>query len=211
MLRLTTNVTVSPASSARSSSAASRMPSIASGRVSANIAVSSSALSARPSRARSVAPATRSGRIGGAPLAAGSVRPEPAPRDEAPVLDLDRVHHAPRDPLGVDVARVDAQALGQRVAVPLQRLAHLVGRGEGVLRGDVVAVRRQPAEVGRARGHQLRPPVREVRGAPGCPRPASAAASRRSAASCPRCSPDTPTRAAAAGGAGGRGRGRPHV
>ena len=42
MLRLTTNVTVSPASSARSSSAAWRMSSIASGRVSANSAVSSS-------------------------------------------------------------------------------------------------------------------------------------------------------------------------
>ena len=45
MLRLTTNVTVSPASSARSSSAAARMSSIASGRVSANIAVISSRLS----------------------------------------------------------------------------------------------------------------------------------------------------------------------
>ena len=42
MLRLTTKVTVSPASSARSSSAAWRMSSIASGRVSANSAVSSS-------------------------------------------------------------------------------------------------------------------------------------------------------------------------
>ena len=39
MLRLTTNVTVSPASSARSSSAAWRMSSITSGRLSANIAV----------------------------------------------------------------------------------------------------------------------------------------------------------------------------
>ena len=77
MLRLTTNVTVSPASSARSSSAAWRMSSIASGRVSANIAVSSSALSARPSRARSVAAgdeiaADRRGAARGR-----SVRPEP--------------------------------------------------------------------------------------------------------------------------------------
>ena len=73
MLRLTTNVTVSPASSPRSSSAASRISSIASGRVSANSAVSSSALSARPSRPLAIAPATSSGRIG----AGGSVRPEP--------------------------------------------------------------------------------------------------------------------------------------
>src|SRR5919107_1753192 len=52
MLRLTTNVTVSPASSARRSSAAWRMSSIASGRVSANSAVSSSGLSAAPPLAR---------------------------------------------------------------------------------------------------------------------------------------------------------------
>ena len=42
MLRLTTKVAVSPASSARSSSAATRISSITSGRVSANSAVSSS-------------------------------------------------------------------------------------------------------------------------------------------------------------------------
>ena len=54
MLRLTTNVTVSPASSARSSSAAWRMSSITSGRLSANIAVSSSGVSGSPSRARSI-------------------------------------------------------------------------------------------------------------------------------------------------------------
>ena len=54
MLRLTTNVTVSPASSARSSSAAARMSSIASGRVSANIAVISSAVSSSPARARAM-------------------------------------------------------------------------------------------------------------------------------------------------------------
>ena len=70
MLRLTTNVTVSPASSARSSSAATRICSIASGRVSANIAVSSSALNGRPSRPFSIARETSSGRIG----TGGSVR-----------------------------------------------------------------------------------------------------------------------------------------
>ena len=73
MLRLTTNVTVSPTSSARSSSAAWRMSSIASGRVSANSAVSSSGASASPSRARSTEAATPSRRIGN-----GAVpRPEP--------------------------------------------------------------------------------------------------------------------------------------
>ena len=73
MLRLTTKVTVSPASSERSSSAAWRISSIASGRVSANMAVSSSALSASPARPLAIAPATRSGRIG----TGASVRPEP--------------------------------------------------------------------------------------------------------------------------------------
>jgi hypothetical protein len=55
-------VTRSPASSARSTSAAARISSIASGRVSANRAVSSSSLSSSPSRplaiARSVRPAS---------------------------------------------------------------------------------------------------------------------------------------------------------
>jgi hypothetical protein len=59
-LRLTTNVTSSPASSARSSSAAWRMSSIASGRVSANSAVSSSSPSASPARPRAIARGTRS-------------------------------------------------------------------------------------------------------------------------------------------------------
>jgi hypothetical protein len=54
MLRLTTKVTRSPASSARSSSAAWRMSSMTSGRLSANIASSSSGASHAPSRARSI-------------------------------------------------------------------------------------------------------------------------------------------------------------
>jgi hypothetical protein len=72
MLRLTTKVTVSPASSARSSSAAWRMSSIASGRVSANSAVSSSSDSSIPSRPRAIAAGTRSRRI-----ARSSRLPEP--------------------------------------------------------------------------------------------------------------------------------------
>src|ERR671923_48896 len=52
MLRLTTNVTRSPASSERSPSATCRMSSIASGRVSAKSAVSSSSPSGSPARGR---------------------------------------------------------------------------------------------------------------------------------------------------------------
>ena len=66
-------------------------------------------------------------------------------------------------PLRVHVLRVDAQALGERDAVLLQPLAHLPGGGEGVLGGDVVAVGAQPAEVGRARGDELGPPLAQVR------------------------------------------------
>ena len=78
MLRQTTNVTVSPTSSARSSSAAARMSSIASGRVSANSAVSSSSLSAAPSR-------PLRDRAGDqiAPDHAVVAAARPAPRDEA--------------------------------------------------------------------------------------------------------------------------------
>ena len=72
MLRLTTKVTVSPASSVRNSSAAWRMSSIASGRVSPNSAVSSSSDSGLPSRARATAPGTSCERIG-----RSSRRPEP--------------------------------------------------------------------------------------------------------------------------------------
>ena len=72
MLRQITNVTVSPTSAARSPSAAARISSIASGRVSANSAVSSSSLNARPALPRSIAPATRSRRI-----TRSARRPEP--------------------------------------------------------------------------------------------------------------------------------------
>ena len=86
-----------------------------------------------------------------------------APRDERPVAVADHLEHARRDPLLVDELRVDAQALGQRDAVVGEPLAHLLRRRERVLGRDVVAVGRQPAEVGRAGLHQLRPPVGEVR------------------------------------------------
>ena len=58
---------------------------------------------------------------------------------------------------------IDAEPLGERVAVRAQPLAHLRRRREGMLGRDVVAVGAQPAEVGRARGDQPRPPVGEVR------------------------------------------------
>ena len=61
MLRLTTKVAVSPASSARSSSAAARISSMTSGRVSAKSAVSSSAVSASPSRPLAIARGATSG------------------------------------------------------------------------------------------------------------------------------------------------------
>jgi hypothetical protein len=86
-----------------------------------------------------------------------------AARDEAPVARLDHVEHALSEPLGVDEARVDAQALGQGDAVLLQALADLVRRGERMLGRDVVAVGAQAAEVGGARVEELGPEVGEVR------------------------------------------------
>ena len=157
MLRLTTKVTRSPASSARSSSAAARISSITSGRVSANSAVSSSSLSSSPSRPLRDRPLGEPGVDALLDPAAG-----PPPRDEAPVLELDHVEHPLLHPLGVHVLGVDAEPLGQREAPGRQLLAHLVRAREGVLRGDVVAVRGEAAEIGRPGLDQLRPPVGEV-------------------------------------------------
>src|SRR3954466_2086674 len=141
MLRLTTNVTVSPASSARSSSAAWRMSSIASGRASANSAVSSSGSRRAPARAPPPPPAppprARAPQAG-PQRARGLGPPRAAAGDERPVLRLDDVEHALVDPPGVDVRRIDAEALGQRDPVLGQALAHLVGRGgPGLGRGLV--------------------------------------------------------------------------
>ena len=159
MLRLTTKVTVSPASSARSSSAATRIASTASGRVSRQqrrdlLVGERAAVAGALDRRADELGADREGRL----LAARA-----APRDERPVAGLHDVEDALGDPVGVEVPRVDAQALGQRHAVALQPLADLVGRGERVLGRDVVAVGAQPAQVGGAGGHELRPPVGEVR------------------------------------------------
>ena len=158
MLRQTTKVTVSPTSSARSSSAAWRISSIASGRLSANSAVSSSSREPRAVAALGDRPGheVAADRALGAP-------PRAAARDERPVLRGDHVEHALRDPLLVDVAGVDAEPLADRDAVRREAAADLVGRGERVLGRDVVAVGGEPAEVRGAGGDELGPPVREVR------------------------------------------------
>ena len=190
MLRLTTKVTVSPASSARSSSAAWRRSSMASGpRLGEERGelVLGQALAVAPARDR----AGHEIRADRARLGA----PRAAARDEAPVLRLDDVEHALRDPLRVDVARVDAQALGQRHAVLRQALAHLVGRRERVLGRDVVAVGAQAAEVRGARRRRARATSRRGWAAPGRRCRASGAASRPRGASCPRSRPAWPTRA----------------
>ena len=121
MLRLTTKVAVSPASSARSSSAATRISSITSGRVSANSAVSSSSVRARPIASLLDRPRREAGVERLLAAAAGA-----AARDEAPVLELDHVEHALLHPLRVHVLRVDAEALGQREAARRELLADLV-------------------------------------------------------------------------------------
>ena len=194
MLRLTTNVTVSPASSARSSSAAWRISSIASARVSANSAVSSSALSAAPrGPARSRRPRARGGSAHG-----GSVRPDPRRGMKLQYLTLivsitPCAIHSGRCTCGYTHSRSVSA-----IAVALQLLAHLVRRGERVLRGDVVAVGAQ-ARRGRSRPRPPAPPTSPQGSAgSGSRRPASAGGSLRSVASCPRCSPRRPTRAAAA-------------
>ena len=65
----------------------------------------------------------------------------------------------------------------QRVAVRSQPLADLRRRRERVLGRDVIAVRAQPAEVGRAGARPARATSRTGSAAPGSRRPASAAAS----------------------------------
>ena len=135
-----------------------------------------------------IAPGTRSRRIG-ALLAAARA----APRDEAPVLQLDHVEHALLDPVGVHVLRVHAEPLGERIALRRQPLAHLVDRRERDAR----------ARCGRrwrtGRRGPSRPPPRAAatspRGSAGSARPrrASAAATRARARACRRGSPAWPS------------------
>ena len=173
MLRLTTKVTRSPASSARSSSAAARISSITSGRVSANSAVSSSSLSSSPSRPLRDRPL-------GEPRVDALLDPAPGPppRDEAPVLELDHVEDPLLHPLGVHVLRVDAEPLGQREA-PAAPAPCAPGAGSG-RRARARCGRRWP----RARRDRSPPPrparptSRTGSAGPGCRRPASAACTR---------------------------------
>ena len=159
MLRLTTKVTVSPASS-RAQLVGGRAHVL--DRLRARLGEQRRQLLAgqpRPRRARAPTAGPTSSRANGERR---FLTARAATRDEAPVAALDHVEHALGHPLLVDVLRVDAQALGQRDAVGGQALANLVGRGERVLRRDVISVGAQPAEVGRALADELRPPVGEV-------------------------------------------------
>ena len=131
------------------------MSSIASGRVSANSAVSSSGVSATPSRARAIAPADEVGAQRPRRLRAAAARA----RDEAPVARLDDVEHALRHPLRVDVARVDAEALGEREALPRRAACAPGGARETDARARCgrrwrSARRGRSRRRGRARGHQ---------------------------------------------------------
>ena len=175
MLRLTTNVTVSPASSARSSSAAWRMSSIASGRVSANSAVSSSgAQRARPSRpARSRRPTrSRADRRG------ASVRPEPRRGMKRQYFVLTTSSTPCVDPLGVDVAagrRTAARSARRRPPPGACAPDAATGTGARARCGR----RWRSGRRGRSRPRR-RAPATSRRGSagPGCRRRASAAAPR---------------------------------
>ena len=111
-----------------------------------------------------LAPAWRSrARPGPASIRSSPRRPDPRRGMKLQYFELDHVEDALLHPLGVHVLGVDAEPLGQRVAPRRQLLADLMRAGERLLGRDVVAVRREPAEVGRPRLDQLRPPVGEVR------------------------------------------------
>ena len=161
MLRLTTNVTVSPASSARSSSAACAhvldrlRPRLGEQR---RQLVRRSARS--PSRPRAIAPATRSRRIGAAP----SRRPEPRRGMKLQYFVLIDVEHALGDPLGVDVLagrRTAARSARRRPAA--RRLRTWCGDGNGCS-GEMWSplALRPPRSVAPA-ATSSRPPVGEVR------------------------------------------------
>jgi hypothetical protein len=154
MLRLTTNVTVSPASSARSSLAhvLDRLRARLGEQGGQLVLRQCGALPSPRDRRRHEIAADR-------PLLAP---PRAAPRDERPEAQLHHVEHALLHPLRLHVLRVDAEALRERVAARLELLAHPVHGRERVLGRDVVAVGRQPAEVGGALIDERQPPVGQV-------------------------------------------------
>ena len=152
MFRLTTKVATSPASSARSSSAAMRIsffldhPGARLGEQRRQLLLGQ--LLPRPAALDRARGDRRIGRR----LAAAA---RAAARDEAPVLELDHVEDALLHPLGVQVLGVGAEPLGQREAPGTQVLSHLMRVRERMLWRDVVTVGRQPSEVGGAGLDQL--------------------------------------------------------
>ena len=107
------------------------------------------------------APLDRARSEGGVRLRLAAAPRAPA-RDEAPKAELDHVENPLLHPLGVEVLRVGAEPLAQRVAARREVPAHLGRAREGVLGRDVVAVGGEAAEVGRAGLDQLAPPIGEV-------------------------------------------------
>ena len=197
MLRLTTNVATSPASSARSSSAAARISSIASGRVSLNSATSSSLVSSSPSRPvldRAVDGVGGSEREPVA-VAVGRRGERRAARHEGRKALGEHLENARIDPLAVHVLGVDAEALGQRVAKRPQPLADLQRARERVLGRDVVAVGGQARRGRSRRPRRGRATSRRGSAAPGRRRRASAGGTRRRGASCRRARRARPTTA----------------
>ena len=75
----------------------------------------------------------------------------------------DRPEHRRLHPFPVHVLRIDAEPLGERVAERAQALADLQWTRERMLGGNVIAVGREAAEVGRPRLDEVDPPIGEVR------------------------------------------------
>ena len=153
MLRLTTKVTVSPASSARSSSAAGAHPLDRAPRRWTRTSPSAPRSTAPRPRGRApVAGPTRSDWIANG----ASVRPEPRRGMKDQYLVLTTSSTCCSTHSGSRYCAVDAEPLGQRDAVLRQALAHLVRRRERVLGRDVVAVGAQ-ARRGRSRPRRPAP------------------------------------------------------
>ncbi len=110
---------------------------------------------------RQVAAARYRGR--GGTVAAPVDSRHPHPRHESREASGEHPEHRRIHPLPVHVLRVYAEALGQRVSERPQPLADLQRARERVLGRDVVAVGREPAEVGRTGIDEVDPPIREVR------------------------------------------------
>ena len=197
MLRLTTNVTVSPASSARSSSAAGAHVLDRLGpRLGEQRRQLVSGQRARRRAPRSIAPADEVAPDRARRLAAARA----AARDEAPVARLDDVEHALGHPLRVDVAagRRTAARSARRRPAPAA-CAPGAGDGNGCSGEMWSPLALQPAEVRRARGDELAATSRPGSAGPGSPTSGSSRrASAHQRASCRRSRPASPTPGAVA-------------